>query len=270
LIDVQKCISPRNYIISKGYDMIEWDNFFNKISDEIARLCNEEECNRPFFRGLSNRNDLLLPTLFHNERNASNSLNIEKNLYTEFISHSAVIHSKEFSLKNSWDILYEMRHHGLPTRLLDWTENFAVALFFALNKGSTNPCIWILNPRELNRKSIKLDAIVNATIPDFDYYSIFIEADPNLKKYQPFKNPISIYPMRSHPRLLAQNGVFTVHGTEIKPLNKFYRGCLKRFDIPKSAISDANRFLTMANINDFTLFPDLDGLSRYLKKRYDL
>ena len=249
--------------------MTEWDNFFNKISDEITRLSDDMECNRPFFRGLSNRNDQLLPTLFHNE-NAVSSRTIERDLYTEFISHSAIIHSKEFSSKDSWDILYEMRHHGLPTRLLDWTENFAVALFFALQKKSSNPCIWILNPKELNRKSIKLDGILDVTKPDVDYYSIFIEEDPERKKYQPFKNPISIYPLRSHPRLLAQNGVFTVHGTEIKPLNKFYRGCLKRFDIPKSVIPDANRFLTMANINDFTLFPDLDGLSRYLKKRYTL
>jgi hypothetical protein len=250
--------------------MTEWEKFYNKISDEIARLCNEEDCNRPFFRGLPNRTDLLLPTLFRNEKNPLKDLDTEKILYTEFISHSAVMHSKEFSLKNSWDILYEMRHHGLPTRLLDWTENFAVALFFALYRRSENPCIWILNPIELNRKSIKLDAIVNATTLDFDYYSIFIEEDQSKKKYQPFKNPISIYPLRSHPRLLAQNGVFTVHGTEIKPLNNFYRGCLKRFDIPKTAIPDANQFLKMTNINDFTLFPDLDGLSRYLKKRYDL
>jgi len=247
--------------------LTEWDIFYNHISDEITRLNNDDECDRPFFRGLPNRKDLLLPTLFRNHGDSSST---EKKLYTEFISHSAVIHSKEFLSKNSWDILYEMRHHGLPTRLLDWTENFAVALFFALNGESSNPCIWILNPIELNRKSIKLDGIVNATKPDFDYYSLFIEKDPRLKKYQPFKNPISIFPLRSHPRLLAQNGVFTVHGTEIKPLNKFYRGCLKRFDIPKMAIADAKRFLTMANINDFTLFPDLDGLSRYLKKRHNL
>ncbi|MFA4878032.1 MAG: FRG domain-containing protein [Methanoregula sp.] len=250
--------------------MTEWDNFFNKISDEMTRLCNDEDCKRPFFRGLSNRDDILIPTLFQTKNNIDSPLDIEKNVYTEFISHSAVLHSKEFSLKNSWDILYEMRHHGLPTRLLDWTENFAVALFFALNRNPDNPCIWILNPIELNRKSIKIDGIVDATKSDFDYYSIFIETNPDKKKYQPFKNPISIYPIRSHPRLLAQNGVFTVHGTEIKPLNKFYRGCLKRFDIPKSAIPDAYRFLTMANINDFTLFPDLDGLSRYLKKRHNL
>jgi len=252
--------------------MTEWDNFFNTISDEITRLCDYEECDRPFFRGLSNRNDQLLPTLFWkaNTNNIFNITALEKNLFTEFISQSAIIHSKEFTAKNSWSTLYEMRHHGLPTRLLDWTENFAVALFFALNKEPKHPCIWILNPKALNRKSLKLDAIVDATTSDFDYYSLFIEEDPAKKKYQPFKNPISIYPLKSHPRLLAQNGVFTVHGTEIKPLNKIYRGCLKRFDIPKSVIPDAQRFLTMANINDFTLFPDLDGLSRYLMKRYNL
>lgn len=163
--------------------MTEWDGFFNLISDEISRLRDQEDCNRPFFRGLPDRNDLLLPTLF---RNIENPRVIERNLYTEFISHSAIIHSKEFSLKNSWDILYEMRHHGLPTRLLDWTENFAVSLFFAIYKDSTNPCIWILNPIALNRKSIKFDGIVDATKKDFDYHSLFIEEDPHQKKYQPF------------------------------------------------------------------------------------
>ena len=181
-----------------------------------------------------------------------------------------MIHSKEFVKKNSWDILYEMRHHGLPTRLLDWTENFAVALFFALNRKAEAPCIWILNPIQLNRISLKWDGLIDATRNEFDYYSLFIEEDPNNRPFQPFKNPIAIYPIRSHPRLLAQNGVFTIHGTAIKPLDQFYRGCLKRIDIPDSVIKSANRFLTMTNINDFTLFPDLDGLSRYLKKRYEI
>jgi hypothetical protein len=249
--------------------MESWNDFFDKILKELDRLEEEELCYVPFFRGECNNENPLLPTLFKLEE----GLSLENNLYREFISYSALLHPYDIRSSNSWEILYEMRHHGIPTRLLDWTGNFGVALFFALNGNITHPCIWILNPFELNRKSLNYDGIVVTDSDDkrYDYETVFIKKDQKIgdKIITPFYNPIAMYPLKSHPRILAQDGYFTVQGTNAKPMNKIYRKCLKKFDIPKSCISDAQRFLKLININDFSLFPDLDGLSRHMKKKYD-
>jgi hypothetical protein len=167
-----------------------------------------------------------------------------------------------------------MRHHELPTRLLDWTGNFAVALYFALNGDVNSPCIWILDPFELNRKSVGNRGILTVGHSEigYDYESLFLLHNQKRGEelVEPFQNPIAIYPIKSNPRLLAQDGFFTVQGTNIKPLNKIYRNCIKRFDIPKTSISEARRFLKLANMNDFTLFPDLNGLSKHLRKKYSM
>lgn len=187
-----------------------------------------------------------------------------------------------------------MRHRGIPTRLLDWSESFATALYFALKQNCDSPCIWILNPYHLNNISTNDPSLINPLVdlafqyengflrsadsrfpatelgglPDYYLYSSekFLED----ARKQPYEGVIAIVPPLASERLYAQRGLFTLQGIDETPidLNSSYSGCVKRIEIPVGAKKDAKKFLELGGVNEFSVFPDLDGLARYLTSKY--
>ena len=158
-----------------------------------------------------------------------------------------------------------MQHHGVATRLLDWTESLAVALFFALRKPYTQPCIWIMNPYKLNKISLGEHWILNLELDARLHYdkAFAIGLDP-----WPYKLPVAIDSVWRDSRLMAQKGFFTLHGTDSRPLNEQKRSLFIKIEIPLSAVHGFERFIEHSGINEYTLFPDLDGLSRWLNMKY--
>ena len=61
-------------------------------------------------------------------------------------------------MDSNWDLLFKMQHYGVPTRLLDWSENLLAAAYFALmaapshdHEGDCLPIVWCLDPVAWNR-----------------------------------------------------------------------------------------------------------------------
>lgn len=72
------------------------------------------------------------------------------------------------------------------------------------------------------------------------------------------------------PRILAQKGHFTIHGTIEKPLEELFPECVKSFPISSALRSEAELFLKYSNVDEYIVYPDLDGLARHLKKENNL
>lgn len=249
-----------------------WGDFLRAVDAERKALGFEdvEEC---FFRGHAESSWPLLPTLLRHCRSkkltkAAEIRDIESSLYFEFRARARELHGQPL---DEWDVLFHMRHHGLATRLLDWTEVLGVAVYFALRDATPNstPCVWLLNPYALNETSWDIrDLVAPEYLPQGDYGFSDYLVDYSENAGFDWDEPVALYPLQKNARIHAQRGYFTIHGEDVRPLEEIAPTVTSRVELPRAAWNDAWRFLEDAGINEHLLFPDLDGLSRHLHRKY--
>jgi hypothetical protein len=170
-----------------------------------------------------------------------------------------------------------MQHHGFPTRMMDWTTSLFTAVYFALEYESDpdSPCIWLLNPFKLNKIALKRPIIFDQVdkLPEGAYECFIQERSESSETLPTVKNwpptfPVASSPIWCHPRVLRQNGVFTIHGTDERPLDEQGNELVRQIVIPDELHNPLRVLLREGGLDHFSLFPDLDGLARALRKRY--
>lgn len=192
--------------------------------------------NRWMFRGQARSEWLVIPKAGRTPYSAANDLvNLDawKRRAAEFM---------ETRPANEWEWLALAQHHGLPTRLLDWSYNPLVAAFFAASE------------------EVSADGAIYCLLP---YWSII----PEKAKPGTHANVARYKPHVFASRIARQSGLFTAHPKPESPLP----GSLHKHDVFEVHTIGASykrqlQFeLNHYGINRLTLMGDLDGLSAHMR-----
>lgn len=155
--------------------------------------------------------------------------------------------------RTQFDWLCLMRHYGLPTRLLDWSENVLVALHMACSEAPDEcGALWVLNVQRLNSQTkltgdtaavalpnltevlFRAAMTTEATCPLFGSHIAGLKAQGiihDMKAYEDLISefgrnpkglvrklspPLAVYPFRIGSRMIVQQSVFTIHGGRLR------------------------------------------------------
>jgi hypothetical protein len=127
------------------------------------------------------------------------------------------------SERSEWGVLFTMQHYSIPTRLLDWSESFACAVFFAqLNRSPRDTAvIWVLDPAAINQIAIGRYGLValDETAPG--------DANVDVRSWHPHwvapaneLQTIAAVPIYANPRMVPQRSRFTLMGDNFLPLDQ--------------------------------------------------
>jgi hypothetical protein len=226
-----------------------------------------------YFRGEPKLSQTLQPSIGRRHYYAGKSITFsaaqERLMLHRFRRHA---YSHFQRVPTEWETLFLARHHGLPTRLLDWTSNPLVALYFAAFHENDE----VIRQNERTKSStVKLNldgtvwAIRRRETDDHDL-NVFDERVSPLA----VRGIKLVYPFYPTQRMTAQSGMFTLHGDPwsdvIQCAGKPFRdneldiAQLKRWTVSSQCKGEVILDLERLALNSRTLFPDLDGLAKGL------
>ncbi len=194
------------------------------------------------YRGLKKYDYKLKPSigrLLGNEnfQSLEKLLDFEKSAFNEFRIETF----KDLRVNNQFILLAVAQHHGLNTRLLDWTLSPLIALFFAVEDSETFDIDGALC-------SFQTQFVFN------DFGEIQSPFDKKLDEYHFLSSP------DLSPRIRAQQGVFQLFKNPTIEFENAYN--LAKLRIPAKNKRNIKRELNNLGISYKTLFPDFDGICK--------
>jgi hypothetical protein len=216
-----------------------------------------------WYRGQSSSRWPLMPKLARNKGFLANELSMLKHFKQDAAPR---LRDRPSS---SWEWIFLAQHYGLPTRLLDWSENPLVAAFFAVeddNADMESPvdgALYELNPDLLNAE----------TTGNARGDVIMFDQDVHLEHYLPTEGfagrlgPMAAIASRSFDRIVAQSGTFTItHKDHEIPIHD--NPAVAKIVIPAADKPFFREDLADLGIRPSTVYPDLAHLAQHVMERH--
>ncbi|MBW9262373.1 MAG: FRG domain-containing protein [Candidatus Thiodiazotropha sp. (ex. Lucinisca nassula)] len=224
------------------------------------------------YRGLSDSSYALDTTLM---RLDGPYHQLERHLLRNFIKYA---HRDMVARDSFWHWLSMAQHHGLPTRLLDWTHSPLVAMHFATantEKYDRDGVIWSINYEQCHtllpeqmKQSLDSEGANTFTC------ELLMQAVPSLEQLDRMSNdPFLLFfePPSMDDRIVNQFALFSVVSNASIGLNSWIEGhgsLCRKIVIPASLKWEVRDKLDQCNVTERVLFPGLDGLTRWLYRHY--
>jgi len=225
------------------------------------------------FRGLSDAGYELKTSLI---RLGGSFTDSERHLLRNFRKYSQLGDADQHY--SEWKWLTIGQHHGLPTRLLDWTYSPFVALHFAtetLQHLDRDGVVWCVDYTEAH-KELPEELKIEQTHSGSDVFTVGMleNVSGNVKDFDKLsKEPFAVFfePPSMSERIVNQFALFSVISNPSLTFNTWLEGrsqLYRRVIIPKKIKWEIRDKLDQANISERVLFPGLDGLAVWLKRHY--
>jgi len=248
---------------------------WNELNDRLYEGdWDEELCrHRPtlVFRGQASAEDSLHSALGR----LSSDAKVEEHLLRSFRRYAT---GQARFLPSSWMWLALGRHHGLPTRFIDFTHSPQVALHFAVSEPAffeRDAVVWCIDYRKTNcllpakvQRALKADGSDLFTVEMLDQIATSLAEWDGLSRevFLSFWEPPSL-----DDRITNQYAVFAFLSNREARLDDWLverPDCYRRIRIPARLKWEIRDRLDQANITERILFPGLDGLCRWLTRYY--
>jgi hypothetical protein len=178
---------------------------------------------------------------------------------------------------NDWELLVQAQHHGLPTRLLDWTYSPLVAAHFATlaHRPGGDAAVWRLDWQQVHRQfgfpplALVIEDLETLFPGDrpFTPWSLF----PGTRGPKVFA--CMIEPPSLGSRIAVQSATFTISSDKRQGFDRFLEehglgAALTRLVIPESEVPRIRDQLDLVGMDERRLFPGLDGVAAQLRRYY--
>ena len=230
----------------------------------------------PFaFRGLASAEQDLSSSLTRLAARDADVNTVELSLIRNFRKYAH--EQAPYGVDSIWHWLAVGQHHGLPTRLVDWTYSPFVALHFTVlhpRDFDRDGIIWCVNFVEANKL---LPRRLKAILEDEHSDTLTVEMLSEFTSLRAFdslaREPFVVFlePPSLDTRILNQFALFSLVSSPVARVDDWVRQhpeLCRKVVVPAELKWEVRDKLDQANINERTLFPGLDGLSRWLERYY--
>jgi hypothetical protein len=249
-----------------------WSTSQTKLTDlaslepmlnDAARALNSESL---LWRGHAEEDWTLRPAVFRETKAMSELRSEERSRLWYFMMQGSprITNAPLISDHLTW--LYLAQHYGLPTRLLDWTWNALVALFFAVElHPEKDGCLWALDTTRLHHAQ---NLSVSLFPPTDEPFAGMVEAAFADPKPSDDALPIALATSAKQAdlRMLVQDAAFTIHSnqTDLREVSSDMPS-MRRFVIPANSKMSIKYYLEQLGIHQASIYPDLAHLAAHLK-----